>query len=104
MNNNRTVGIVATIFTALCCACPGFFACIFGGFIAAGQPITTTVNGVESAQTYPVSYGITLICLSLILILIPVAVAFFSFRKKPAVAVVNPVPPQNFNGPIPPAS
>jgi hypothetical protein len=99
---NRTVGIVLTIVTVLCCACPGFGLCIFGGLIAAGQPVTSTLNGVESVETYPAAYGIGLLCLALIMIVIPIGVGFFAFRKKPA-PVVAPVA-QSFNGPIPPAS
>ena len=89
---NRNVGIALTVFTVLCCACPGLGMCIFGGLIAAGQPVTTTVNGLESVQTYPPTYGIGLICLSVILIIIPIAVGFFAFRKKPA-PVAGQVPP-----------
>jgi len=44
-----------------------------------------------------------LICVSLFLILIPVAVGFFTLRQKPAAAVVT-AGPQDFGGPIPPAS
>ena len=98
---NRTVGIIATIVTVLCCACPGFGMCIFGGMIAAGIPVTTTVNNVQSSQVYPASYGIGLLCLAVIFIAIPIVVAFFTFRRKPAaVSVVA----QDYNGPIPPAS
>jgi hypothetical protein len=100
--DRRMVGIVSTVLTVLCCACPGFGICIFGGMIAAGQPVTTTVNGVESVQTYPQSYGIVMLCLALILIAIPVVVGFFAFRAKPA-AASTPVP-TSFDGPVPPAS
>jgi hypothetical protein len=100
--DRRMVGIVLTVATVLCCACPGFGICIFGGLIAAGQPVTTTLNGVESVQTYPQSYGIGMLCLALILIAIPIAVGFFTFRNKPA-AASTPVPP-SFGGPVPPAS
>lgn len=98
---NRTIGIVLTIVTVLCCACPGFGLCIFGGLIAAGQPITTTLNGVENSQTFPAGIGIALICLAVILAVIPFAVGFFTLRKKPAPAVQVS---ENFNEPIPPAS
>ncbi len=100
---NRTVGIVLTIVTVLCCACPGIGFCIFGGLIAAGQPVTSTLNGVESIETYPPAIGVGFICLSLILILVPFAVGFFTFRTKPAPATTAQVP-QDFGGPLPPAS
>jgi len=100
--DRRMVGIVSTVVTAICCGCSALMSCIFGGFIATGQPINTDFNGVAGVQTYPVSVGITLLCLSVILIAIPIAVGFFTFRKKP-VAVSTPVP-TSFDGPVPPAS
>jgi hypothetical protein len=97
---NRTVGIVLTIVTALCCGCLALFSCIFGGMIAAGMPFNQNINGAESVQTYPQPVGFALLCVSLIFIIIPIAVAFFTFRNKPAPAPVA----QNFNDPLPPAS
>ena len=75
--------------------------CIFGGLVSAGQPVSTTVNGVSSSQVLPVSYGIASLCLALILILIPIGVGFVTFRMqpKPVSAVAS-----DFNGPIPPVS
>ena len=98
---SRTVGMIVTAVTVFCCACPGLFMCIFGGVIAAGQPVSTTVNGVSSSQVYPASYGIGMLCLALILIAIPFVMGFVTWRTKPAVA--SPVA-SDFNGPIPPAS
>jgi TRAP-type C4-dicarboxylate transport system permease small subunit len=97
---NRTVGIVITVVTALCCGCLAIFSCIFGGMIAAGTPITQTLNGVETVETYPQPVGFALLCVSLILIIIPIVVGFFTLRNKPAPAPIA----QNFNEPLPPAS
>jgi uncharacterized membrane protein len=91
--NNRTVGIIATVLTALVCGCAALFACIWGGLIAAGQPITTTVNGVETVQTVEPTIGYVLLCLSFLLILVPVLVGFFALRKKPAAATISDEPP-----------
>jgi hypothetical protein len=44
--------------------------------------------------------AIGLLCLSIILIIIPIVVGFFTLRNKPAPAPVAP----NFNEPLPPAS
>jgi len=96
---NRTVGIVLTVITAICCGCTALFSCIFGGMIAAGVPINQTVNGVESVETYPQPIGFALLCVSLILIIIPIVIGFVTFRTKPAAPAVS-----NFNEPIPPAS
>jgi hypothetical protein len=90
---NRTVGIGLTIFTVLCCACPGLMMCVFGGMIGAGVPLTTTLNDVSSVQKLPASYGFGLICLSIILILIPILVGFFTLRNKPAEVESPVVPP-----------
>ena len=92
---NRTVAIAVTVITALCCLCLAILSCIWGGMIASGTPINTNVNGVDTgAQTLPVPVGIGLICLSIIFIIIPIAVGFFTLRNKPAVQTPNePIPP-----------
>ncbi len=93
---NRTVAIAITVVTALCCLCLAIMSCVWGGLIASGQPITSTVNGVETVETLPAPLGFALICLSLIFVLIPVVVGFLTLRKKPEEAAVvssEPVPP-----------
>jgi hypothetical protein len=99
---NRTVGIVLTVVTVLCCACPGFGFCIAGVMGLAGVPFTTTIGDTSTTEPITTQMALGLICGSLILIVIPIVVAFFAFRKKPA-TVASPVQ-QNYNGPIPPAS
>lgn len=98
---NRTVGIILTVVTVFCCACPGFGLCLAGVMGLAGVPFTTTVGDQSTTQPLEAPMAIGLMCLSVILIIIPIAVGFFTLRNKPAVAA--PVQ-QNFNGPIPPAS
>jgi hypothetical protein len=74
-------------------------SCIWGGLIASGTPFDTSVNGIDTGQqTLPMPVGIGLICLSIIFIIIPVAVGFFTLRKKPEPAVTT------LNEPLPPAS
>ncbi len=95
--DKRQVGIIATIGTALTCGCCGLFLCVFGAVAATGSmPYTTTVNGVENSGTMSPVAGFAMLCFSIILILIPFAVGFFTLRKKPE--DLNP------NEPIPPAS
>jgi hypothetical protein len=48
-----------------------------------------TSNGSTTPQTFPPAIGFALLCLSLVLILIPVAVGFFTLRKKSESADVN---------------
>ena len=83
---NRTIGIIATVVTALACGCASLFSSIWGFLIARGTPIDVTSNGTTTPQTFPPAIGFTLLCVSVILILIPVAVGFFTLRKKPGSA------------------
>ena len=80
---NRTIGIVATVVTALACGCASLFSCIWGFLIARGTPFNVTSDGTTTPQTFPPAIGFVLLCLSVVMILIPVAVGFFTFRKKP---------------------
>lgn len=96
---NRTVGIVTTIVTALVCVCAALFACGFGLPVATGQPVTTTLNGETTQQTLSPAIGYVLLCLSFLMLLVPVAVGFFTLRRKPGSADVPGI-----NEPIPPAS
>lgn len=90
--NNKNTGMIATIATVVLCGCPGLLLCIFGAVTATGNmPFSTEVNGISNSGTLPSTYGFVLLCLSLIFILIPVGVGFFTLRKKPATA--EEVPP-----------
>ncbi|MDD2923403.1 MAG: hypothetical protein PHQ36_14050 [Anaerolineales bacterium] len=92
---NKNTGMIATIATALTCGCCGLFMCVFGAVTATGNmPYTTELNGVQSSGMMPPAAGIGMLCFSLILILIPVAVGFFTLRKKPEVLAENEqIPP-----------
>jgi len=91
--DTRTKGIVATIASVLLRGCPGLFLCIFGTATAFGGGTYTLGN---ETGNLPPTTGYVLLCLSIILIVIPVIVGFFMLRKKPE------VPPSN--EPLPPAS
>lgn len=97
--NSRTVGIIATVLTALVCGCAAIFSCIFGAMGATGTPFNTELNGVQGSAPMPMALAVTLLCLSVIFILIPVAVGFFTLRNKPPKPAV-PVSAE----PLPPAS
>jgi hypothetical protein len=91
---NRNTGIIATVAAVVLCGCPGLFLCIFGAVTATGNmPYSTQVNGVSNTGILPSSYGFVLLCLSLLLILIPAAVGFFTLRKKPVTETVDDLPP-----------
>jgi len=91
----KTIGIIATIAAVVLCGCPGLFLCIFGAVTATGNmPYNTDVNGVQSSGMLPASTGYVMLCLSLIAIIIPIAVGFFTLRKKPEVIPSHdPLPP-----------
>ena len=55
------------------------------------MPYSTEINGVTDTGVLPSTYGFGMLCLALILILIPVAVGFFTLRNKPE--RVDVVPP-----------
>ncbi|MCK6540278.1 MAG: hypothetical protein L6Q26_09485 [Anaerolineales bacterium] len=92
---NRTIGIVATAVTALLCGCASIFSCVWGFLIATGQPIDVTTNDIVTQQTVSPSVGYVLLCLTVLMLLVPVAVGFFTLRKKPEAveSTVEEIPP-----------
>lgn len=85
--NNKNTGIIATVAAVVLCGCPGLFICLFGALTAAGR-------GTFNDANLSPSVGFVLLCLSLIFILIPVAVGFFTLRKKPEAAASDvQIPP-----------
>ena len=91
---NRTVGIVITVITSCCCGFLAIFLCLFSTIGMVNGSVD--LNGTPTPM--PQGLGIALICTSVILIVIPIAVGFFTLRKKPAVVAPD------LGGPIPPAS
>lgn len=99
---NKTVGIIATIATALCCGCPGLFAICWGGIAAFASfiPDADIDIGGSSDPTTALVTGAGALCLGVIFIAIPVAVGFFTLRGKPAASSAETVPVSD--EPIPP--
>jgi hypothetical protein len=94
--DDRTKPIIATLASVVLCGCPGLFLFIFGFFAAAGNmPFKFELNGVSNSDVFPPTIGLVLICLSLILIVIPIVVGFLALRIKPAGPLNNsePLPP-----------
>lgn len=95
--DNKTKGIIATVAAVLLCGCPGLFMCFFG----ATTLMASTVPGADinvfgsSDPGSAMTMGAIFLCLSLIMILIPVGVGFAMFRKKPEAVPVSdePLPP-----------
>jgi hypothetical protein len=82
---NKTVGIIATVVTALCCGCSGISMCLWGAMAAAGVATYTYEAGKVSEEgSVPAGVGIAVLCVGLIFIAIPVVVGFLTLRgKKP---------------------
>ena len=92
--DKRTGGIIATVVTALICGCASLLSCIWGIMIASNTPFNVTLDGEQSVQTFSPTIGYVLLCLSGLMILIPVIVGFATLRKKPAaLSTDEPLPP-----------
>ena len=94
--DNRTKSLIATGAAVILCGCPGLFLCIFGGLAATGAPVTTTgFSGVSNTGPMSSTSAFVLLCLGVIFILIPIAVGFFTLRKKPGAGITGDptVPP-----------
>lgn len=97
--DKKTTGIIATVASALTCGCCGLFLCVFGAITATGNmPYETELNGVQNTGMMPPAAGFAMLCFSLILIAIPIAVGFFTLRNKPEASAGSDA------GPLPPAS
>lgn len=91
--SNKNTGMIVTIATALICGCCGLFTCIMGIGTITGNG-TFDLGG--ASQAMPPTVGYVFLCLSIVMIIIPVAVGFFMLRKKPeadAVSSDEPLPP-----------
>lgn len=78
--DKKNTGMIATIASALICGCCALFTCIMGFGTVTGNGTYTLGSGTEQM---PPAVGVVFLCLSFIMILVPVAVWFFMMRKKP---------------------
>lgn len=90
---NKNTGILVTVITSLLCGCSALISCVWGVLIASGQSIDVTSNGITTQQSISPTIGFILLCLSVFMILVPIAVGFFTLRKKPEAPVDSVVPP-----------
>lgn len=82
--NNRTTGIVITVIAVLLFGCPGLI-CLCSGAIAALMGLSGDPNyyfGVDTEPTSTLIGGLFFICLSVILIAIPVIVGFLTVKRE----------------------
>lgn len=83
--DKRTTSIIATVVAALLCGCPGLFSMCWGGLAAiiSFVPGATIDIGGSSEPQVALYSGLGSLCGGVLLVLIPVAVGFFTLRKKP---------------------
>lgn len=83
--NNKNTGLIATIAAALLCGCPGLFAMFWGGLAAVVSfvPGADIDIGGSSDPTAALFSGLGALCLGILFLLVPVAVGYFTLRKKP---------------------
>lgn len=93
--DDKTKGIIATIAAVVLCGCPGLLLCFFG----ATSVLASAIPGAEidvfgsNNPAAGTTMGFVFLCLSLLFLLIPVGVGFFTLRKKPEPPVDVTVPP-----------
>lgn len=94
--DKKNTGLIATIAAVVLCGCPGIFMCFMGAMYALVGSVPGAdidING-SSDPASAISLGITLLCVSIIFIAIPIAVGFFTMRKKPETsAATEQTPP-----------
>ena len=95
--DKRTVGIIATVATALLCGCPGLFSICWGGIAAVVSfiPGAEIDMGGSSDPTTALITGVVALCLGVIFVAIPIVVGFATLRRKPEVVSLpnEPIPP-----------
>lgn len=92
---NRNTGMIATIASVVLCGCPGILALCWGSLSAVvsfvpGADINIGGSSDPSAALFA---GLGTLCVGVLFIAIPVAVWYFTMRKKPEDTVVTDTPP-----------
>ena len=77
MDDKKKVGLIVTLVTVFLCGCPGLCGLLWGTIMVA-------VPSMDNAEVTgnPVAVGIPAICLSVILILIPIAAGVYTLMQK----------------------
>lgn len=83
--DKRQTGLIATIATALLCGCPGLLAFCWGSLSAVisfvpGADINIGGSSDPSSALYA---GLGSLCAGILFIAIPVAVGYFTLRRRP---------------------
>ena len=94
--DDRGTGLIILLGASLLCGLPGLVSLCCAA--------TLVLAGISSESSYAsdltpgmaTGLGIAGLCVGLLFVLIPIAVGFFTFRRKPKPPVVNwdePIPP-----------
>lgn len=93
MEDKKKLGLIITIVTVLLCGCPGLCTMAFGAMMAMGNNLE---NYGWEVTGNPTPVGIAFLCVSVIMIAIPVAAGIYTFtqsRKLEAVQEIDEIPP-----------
>jgi arginine exporter protein ArgO len=97
---NRQTAMIVTGITALFCGCPGLILMGLGLLAAVGTQMPSVMAQNASTPEEVLLGAAMFLCFGLILLIIPVAVGFFTLRTKKPADVIDVMP----NEPLPPAS
>ncbi len=104
---NKNGALIGTIAATVVCGLPGLCLCLMGGMFAlvGAIPGSDIDIGGSSDPQAAITLGLSMLCGSFVLLAIPVAVGFFTLRKKSEDSVIDaePIVPVSDES-IPPAS
>ena len=79
MEDKKRLGLIITIVTVLLCGCPGLCTMAFGALMAMGNSLED--YGWEVSGN-PTAVGFAFLCVSLIMIAIPVAAGIYTLMQS----------------------
>ena len=101
MDDKKTVGIIASIATALLCGCPGIGLCLCGAIFSLfpGGTYTSDLPGITDTSELPPTAGYVLLCVGLLMVLIPIGIGGYTFFSQRNGKTSD----QDLDEPVPPA-
>lgn len=88
MEDKKKLGLIITIVTVLLCGCPGLCAMAFGAMMAMGNNLE---NYGWDVSGNPTAVGIAFLCLSVVMIAIPVAAGIYTYMQSRKEKVVEDI-------------
>lgn len=82
----RQTGLIITLVTAVLCGCPGLFSCLWGliASVVSFVPDAEIDIGGSNDPMMALAVGVGAIIIGFILVVVPLAVWFFTVRGKSA--------------------